>query len=72
MLIHNGVGVGITEFPYRKKPCLYIYNAEENELVKVASFNSDKTAEWFKEKMLQFFEGFIDVKEKNEHTGREL
>lgn len=72
MLIRNHVGIGITEFPYRKKPCLYIYNEEKNELVKVASFNSDKTAEWFKEKVLEFFEGMIDVKEENEHSNREL
>ena len=39
----------IKEFPYRKKPVIAISFKGENCIYKVASFNSERTAEWFLE-----------------------
>ena len=33
--------------PYRKKPTISVYDAEENCETKIASFNSQDTFEWF-------------------------
>ena len=62
MLKRNRVSVGITHFDGRKKPCLYIL--EGNTMTKVASINSEETAEWFKEKMMQMFDGLIEVEDE--------
>lgn len=43
----NGIRIGVMHFPYRKKPCLYVYIKDENCYYKVASFNSEETADWF-------------------------
>lgn len=39
-------------YPARKKPCLVV--KQGNEIIKVASFNSEDTADWFMEKFAQF------------------
>lgn len=44
---------GMTHFPYRKKPCLYIQ--EKNVLTKVASFNNPESAELFMDFVADFF-----------------
>ncbi len=33
--------------PYRKKPTMSVYDTEKNCEIKVASFNSQETFEWF-------------------------
>lgn len=38
--------------PMRKKPCLVV--REGNTITKVASFNSEETAEWFMKKFGEF------------------
>lgn len=45
----NGIRIGVMHFPHRKKPCLYVYIEGENCYYKVASFNSEETADWFLE-----------------------
>ena len=61
MIVRNGIGVGITEFPYRKKPCLYVYDPETNVCTKVASFNNWKTASWFQNLFVdKFLEGLTE------------
>lgn len=45
--------VGITHFPTRTKPCLYIRHG--NVSTKVASFNNEESADWFIEEMKEFF-----------------
>ena len=48
-ITHNGIHIGVMHFPHRKKPCLYVYVEDENCYYKVASFNSEETADWFLE-----------------------
>ena len=48
---YGNIEVGIMHFPRRKKPCLYLYFKDENCYYKVASFNSEETADWFIEVM---------------------
>ena len=66
MIVRKGIGISIEKMPYRKKPCLCIYEESKNRTTKVASFNSEETAEWFR-KMVEnrFFEGMIQPKEEN-------
>lgn len=67
MLERKEIGVGIAyDYPYRKKPVLYIQ--EGNVATKVASFNSEKTAKWFEDKMRRFFDGLI-AERKDENNG---
>lgn len=51
----DGIRIGVMHFPYRKKPCLYVYVEDENCHYKVASFNSEETADWFIEICEKFF-----------------
>lgn len=44
---YKDIQVGIEHMPYRKKPCLYLYKKDNNCHYKVASFNSEETADWF-------------------------
>ena len=44
---YNGYKFYIMTIPERKKPCLMIDPPGENCFYKVASFNSEETAEWF-------------------------
>lgn len=39
----------------RKKPCLMVKTPEENAYYKVASFNSEETADWFLTQMKKMF-----------------
>ena len=50
-LTHNGIMVAVEHFPDRKKPVLCVYRVKENWGYKVASFNSEETADWFLELM---------------------
>ena len=50
-LSRNGITVSVEHFPYRKKPALAVYIEKENRAYKVASFNSEETADWFLELM---------------------
>lgn len=45
--------VGVTHFPTRTKPCLYIRHG--NVSTKVASFNNEESADWFINEMKDFF-----------------
>ena len=51
----NDMEVVIEHIPLRKKPCLMVKPSGENAWYKVASFNSEETADWFLEQMLQTF-----------------
>ena len=56
----NGVIVTVQHMlPLRKKPCLCIQFEDENCVYKVASFNSEDTANWFCEIMDEFFKGMV-------------
>lgn len=57
MLERNGTGICIDKMPYRKKPCLCV--VEGNVQTMVASFSSDKSADFFREKAMQFMDGMI-------------
>ena len=66
MIKRNGWGIGVTDMPYRKKLCLYIYDESENSMTKVASFNNTHAAELFMEILEnQILKGMIteEVKE---------
>lgn len=43
----NGITILVEHMPYRKKPCLTVQI--DNCVYKVASFNSEETADWFLE-----------------------
>ena len=46
----NGMTIHFSkEFPMRKKPVIAVSFDGESELYKVASFNSEETAQWFLE-----------------------
>lgn len=57
MLTRNGIGICIDKIPYRKKPCLCV--VEGNVQTMVASFSSEESAEFFREKVMQFMDGMI-------------
>ena len=74
MLMRNGIGIEIMEMPYRKKPCLAIYNEKENTYTKVATFNNWQTAGWFRNIFVnEFLDGLVDKKERliHETTGND-
>lgn len=49
----NGIKICITHLPDRKKPCLAVQI--DNCIYKVASFDSETTADWFIEIMEEMF-----------------
>ena len=49
----DGNEISIENMPGRVKPCLMIRPNGENTIYKVASFNSERTAEWFMLRMLE-------------------
>lgn len=51
----NGYEVVVERIPQRKKPCLMVKPEGENIYYKVASFNSDDTADWFLTQMMRMF-----------------
>jgi hypothetical protein len=51
----NGYSVTVEHLPYRKKPCLVVMPKGENCAYKVASFNSEETADWFLTQMSRMF-----------------
>lgn len=56
----NGVILAIQDWKQmgRKKPVLAVYVEEKNTWYKVASFNSEETAEWFANEIMErFFSG---------------
>jgi len=52
----NDVSVVVEHIPERKKPCLVVKPQGENCWYKVASFNSEDTADWFLTQMSKMFE----------------
>ena len=52
----NGYEVIVEHIPQRKKPCLMVKPDGENVYYKVASFNSEETADWFLTQMQNMFE----------------
>ena len=52
----NGYSVTVEHLPERKKPCLVVKPKGENCFYKVASFNSEETADWFLTQMSRMFE----------------
>lgn len=52
----NGYEVIVEHIPQRKKPCLMVKPDGENTYYKVASFNSEETADWFLMHMQKMFE----------------
>lgn len=69
MISRNGIGIGIAQFPDRKRPSLYVQTGNVNMIV--ASFNSEEGAEYFKEKALQMLEGMIKEGEEDDNTRNE-
>ena len=51
----NGYEVVVEHIPQRKKPCLMVKPHGENAYYKVASFNSEGTADWFLTQMQRMF-----------------
>ena len=49
----QGYDISIEAIPDRVKPCLMMKPKGENTVYKVASFNSQETAEWFMWNMLE-------------------
>ena len=49
----RGIRLSVTHLPYRKKPCLAVQI--DNCIYKVASFNSEETADWFIEILEEMF-----------------
>ena len=49
----NGIMVCVEKWKSHKKPVLAVH--EGNYVYKVSSFNNEETAEWFVEKMSEFF-----------------
>ena len=52
----NDIAVVVEHIPMRKKPCLMVKPQGENAWYKVASFNSEETADWFLTQMSKMFE----------------
>ena len=52
---HNDVEVYVQHIPERKKPVLMVKPPGENCFYKVASFNSEETADWFLTQMTRLF-----------------
>lgn len=46
--------IAAMHFPYRKKPCLGIYDPHSNTWFKMATFNNEDTAKDFMEYLAQF------------------
>lgn len=44
----------IEKIQERVKPCLFVYNADKNEYIKVASFNNDEAVHQFVSKLNEF------------------
>ena len=55
----NDVTVTVEHMPERKKPCLMVKPKGENCYYKVASFNSEQTADWFLTQMKIMFERWV-------------
>ena len=53
ILEKKGIKIAITHLPSRKNPCLAVQI--DNCLYKVASFNSEETADWFIEILEEMF-----------------
>ena len=56
-LMHRNDGIFIEKIPNKKLPALTVHIG--NEVYKVASFNSEVTANWFEEFCEEFFEGYV-------------
>ena len=58
----NGYEVTVEHLPgLRIKPCLMVRIPGDNAIYKVASFNSEETADWFLAHMEKMFGGKSDV-----------
>lgn len=55
----NGTTIAIQKWETHKNPVLAVYFEEENCWYKVASFNSEKTADWFAEIAEEFFSQMV-------------
>lgn len=60
----NGITVTVEHFPQRKKPVLAVQIG--NASYKVASFNSEETADWFLTQMQTFFGRSLQAGEQSE------
>lgn len=58
----NGYEVTVQHIDERKKPCLLVKPKDENCFYKVASFNSEETADWFLTQMSRMFGRASDEK----------
>ena len=55
----NDIEVIVQHIPERTKPCLMVKPKGENCYYKVASFNSEETADWFLTQMKIMFERVV-------------
>lgn len=53
----HGYSVVVEHVPERKKPCLMVQTPRDSAWYKVASFNSEETADWFLTQMTRMFTG---------------
>ena len=66
MISRNGIGIGIAQFPDRKRPSLYVQKGNVNIIV--ASFNSEEGAEYFRENVMRMLDGMIKDGESDGKT----
>ena len=62
-VINNDIWIGVIRDDKHKRPSLVVVFAGEHDHYKVATFDSDKHADWFMGVAREFFEGVV-----NEHT----
>lgn len=55
----NGICVFISKYGRRKRPALCVTVENDNQIYKVASFDSDEKAEWFCQIMEEFIHGWV-------------
>ena len=60
----NDIAIGVSHLPNNKRPCLCVQT--DNILTKVASFDSERAAALFMERMDLLLEGLIQPNEREE------
>lgn len=67
MLKRNGIGIGVTTFPDRKRPCLYVLDENSNVCYRMAYFNNQQAADKFQNLVEhRFLAGIISQEEPDD------
>ena len=64
----NGYNVSVGKPDGRKRPAMFVKPPDDHAFYKVASFNSDETAEWFVEHMLRMTRA-VDMRKRGGEDG---